>query len=228
MSKCLDPKIAGLLHGYELDGLLEDEVELVEIHLLKCEHCFNELMSFERETALLTSDDDVRVQIREAAEEENSEPVSFLRRLWRYIWPEAPVVFRPVLAYLIILLMIFPVYHWIEHSREERIRPVQTIGLFPDRSSADDAFKISLGDDGLLSFVLRGASADESYRVVIQSDDGRVIFRDNAFNGFDEYETGRLLLPLSKMISGTYWLIITDLGAGSTPVSRRYSFSIQE
>jgi len=218
-----------LLHAYELGGLHEDELELVEIHLLKCDYCFNELMSFERESALLTSDEDVKARIGEVAEEEQSLSASSFTRFWRYIWPDTPVIFRPALAYLLILLLIFPVYRWVELLTKERIRPVQTIGLFPDRSSADDdAFKISLGEDGLLTFVFRDAVVGENYRVVIHSVDGKVVFRDDDFNSFDEYETGRLLLPLSRMITGTYWLMITDVRADSTSVIRKYSFSIQE
>lgn len=229
MSKCKDPDLGALLHAYELDALSEEDTESFEIHLLKCEHCFNQLKNFEQEATLLSSDNEVRQVIRNAATEKYPQSESFLRRLWRYLWPETPLVFKPALAYLVILLMILPAYYGLRKSPEGRIKPVyQTINLFPDRSTAEDVFKISVGGNGVLSFVFRGAVTGESYQLVIESEDGRVVFRNDTFNNFDEYETGRLFLPLGKMKPGSYRLVITDPRA-EPPLNRQeYSFTIEK
>ena len=228
MSKCKDSDLGNLLHAYELNVLSEEDIERFEIHLMECEHCFNQLKNFEQEATLLSSDDEVRELVREVSREEYPESESFLKRIWRYLWPETPLFFKPALAYLLILLMILPVYHGLKKLTENEIRPVQAISLFPDRSTAEEVFKISVGGDGLISFVFRGAVAGESYRVVIESEDGREIFRDDAFINFDEYETGQVLLPLAKMKPGSYRLVITDPRA-EPPLNRQeYIFRIEK
>lgn len=228
MSKCKDSDLGGLLHAYELNALSQEEAERFETHLLECEHCFNQLKSFEQEAVLLSSNDEVKQLIREAAMEESPQAESLLKKFWRYLWPEIPFFFKPALAYLLILLLILPAYRGLKKLTKDQIRPVQIISLFPDRSIPEDVFEISVGDDGLLSFVFRGAVAGEGYRVVIESQDGTVVFRDDAFGSFDQYGTGRLLLPLSKMRPGEYRLVITEPD-GETPFNRQeYSFRIEK
>jgi hypothetical protein len=228
MSKCKDSDLGQLLHAYELNALSQEDSERFETHLLGCEHCFSQLKSFEQEAALLTSDDEVKQLIGEAAAEESPQEESLLKKFWRYLWPETPVVFKPAMAYLLILLMILPAYHGLRKLTKDQIRPVQIISLFPDRSIPEDVFKISAGGDGLLSFVFRGAVAGEDYHLLIESQDGRVVFQDDAFSSFDQYGTGRLLLPLSKMRPGEYRLVIIEPDV-ETPFNRQeYSFRIEK
>lgn len=228
MSKCKDPKLGALLHAYELNALSEEDTEKVEIHLLGCEHCFDRLNNFELEAVLLSSNHEVKELITEAAREEHPRSESLLKRLWRYVWPETPFVFKPALAYLLILLMILPAYHGLKRLANDRITPVQTISLFPDRSPDEDVFKISVGDHGLLRFVFRGAVAGQAYEVTIESEDGAVVFRDSAFDGFDEYGAGQLLLPLARMNPGNYRLVITDPRAEAPLNGREYGFGIEK
>lgn len=228
MSRCKDPKLGALLHAYELNALSEEDTEKVEIHLLGCEHCFRQLTDFERETTLLSSDHEVREIIAEAAGEEYPRSESLLKRFWRHVWPETPFVFKPALAYLLILLMILPAYRGLKRLASDRIRPVQTVNLVPDRSSSGDVFKISAGSDGLLRFVFRRAVDGQAYELTIESEDGAVVFRDAAFVGFDEYGVGQLLLPITGMNPGNYRLVINDPRA-ELPLSRReYSFTIEK
>jgi hypothetical protein len=228
MSKCKDPKLGALLHAYELNALSEEDTERIEIHLLECEHCFNQLNSFEQEAALLRSDDEVKELITEAARERHPQTESLLKRFWRYVWPETPLVLKPALAYLLILLMILPAYHGVKELTEDKIRRVQTINLLPDRSPQGDAFKTSVGSDGLLRFVFRGATAGQAYDLTIESEDGTVIFRDKAFDSFDEYGAGQLLVPLASMKPGNYRLVIIDPRAEAPLNKQEYSFGIEK
>jgi Asp-tRNA(Asn)/Glu-tRNA(Gln) amidotransferase C subunit len=228
MSKCKDSNLGELLHAYELNALSEEDTERFETHLLECEHCFNQLKNFEQEAVLLSSDDEVKKIIREAVVEEFPRSESFLKRLWRYIWPETPLVFKPVLAYIVILLMILPAYYGLKRSPEQRIMSVQQISLIPDRSGEESLFKVSAGGRGLIRFVFREAIAGEKYHVVIQSEDGRVIFQDDSFDKFDEYGTGLLSLPLAKAKPGSYRLLITDPLAEPPLNKQEYSFSIEK
>jgi len=228
MSKCTDPKTGEFLHAYELNALSEEDTERFETHLLECEHCFEQLKSFEREANLLVSDQAVKKLIKKSVVEESQESESFLKKLWRYIWPDTPFIFKPVLAYLLILLLIIPTYYGLRKVTETEIRPVQNISLTPFRSAGEDVFKISLGKDGLINFVFEGAVVGKSYQVIIKSEDGRLIFRENAFNTFDEYGHGRLLLPLTKMKPGDYRLTITDPRAKPSLNQREYTFRIEK
>jgi hypothetical protein len=232
MSKCTNPKLGDLLHVYELNALSEEDIERFEIHLLECEYCFEQLKSFERQANLLASDEEVKELIRESTMEEYAQPESFLKKLWRYIWPETPLLFKPALAYLLILLLILPAYYGLrkvtETGTETEIGPVQNISLTPLRSMGEDVFKISLGKDGLINFVFEGAITGKSYQVIIKSIDGKVVYQDDAFKEFDEYRMGRLLLPLNKMKMGDYQLIITD-PQREPPLNRQeYSFRIEK
>jgi len=228
MFQCKDPKLGALLHAYELDALSEEDTERVEIHLLECEHCFEQLTNFERETTLLSTDHEVREVIAEAAGEEYSRSESLLKRFWRHVWPETPFVSKPALAYLLILLMILPAYHGLKRLANDRIRTVQTISLFPDRSPDGDVFKISAGNEGLLRFVFRGAVAGRTYELTIESEDGAVVFRDEAFDGFDEYGAGQLLLPLARMKPGNYRLVISGPRAEPPLSGQEYRFGIEK
>lgn len=228
MSKCNDPDLGALLHAYELNVLSEEDSERFETHLMECEHCFNQLKSFERGAALLSSDDEVKKLIKEAVREEYPQSESLLKRLWRCIWPETPFVFKPALAYIVILLMILPAYYGLKRSPERSIMRVQQISLIPHRSGAESVFKISAGGDGLIRFVFRGAIPGENYHVLIQSENGRVIFQDDSFDEFDEYGAGLLSLSLTKLKPGSYKLVITDPRADPPLNRQEYSFIIEK
>jgi len=231
MSKCTNSDIGALLHAYELNALSEENTECFETHLLECKHCFEQLKSFEREANLLVSDQKVKELIRKSVVEESQESESFLKKLWRFIWPDTLLIFKPALAYLLILILIFPTYYGLRKVAETEtgteIRPVQIINLTPFRSAGEGVFKISLGKDGLISFVFEGAVVGKSYQVLIKSEDDRVIFQDDVFNTFDEYANGRLLLPLAKMKPGDYRLTITDPQADAPLNKREYTFRIE-
>jgi hypothetical protein len=184
------------------------------------------LESFEERASLLASSVKVKEIVGESVRRKVTEE-PFIVRLRNLIWPKAPFILRPAVAYLLILLMIVPAYQGLMVFTDEQIRPVQTVHLLPGRSTADNALKVSSGSDGLLSFVLRGAIAGESYRVMILAEGDEVVFRDDAFKGFDEYETGRLLLPIAELAPGAYRLVITDPRAEPSIGRTEYSFRIE-
>ena len=229
MSKCTNPEAGDLLHAYELNALSEEDTERFEIHLLECEHCFEQLKSFEREASLLTTDEGVKELIGEFATEGYPQAESFLKKLWRYIWPETPLLFKPALAYLLILLLIIPAYRGLMRLTKDSIRPVdQTILLTPLRSTEEATFEIGRGGDGEISFVFEDAVAGQSYQVAIESEDGRVVYKNDTFREFDAHKTGRLILPLVKMKPGGYRLVISDPRA-EPPLNRKeYNFRIEK
>lgn len=180
-SKCTDPELGVLLHAYELNILSDEDTERFEIHLLECEYCFEQIKDFESEAGLLSSDEEVKKLIQECSQEEYPQSESFLRKLWHHLWPEVPWIFKPALAYLLILVMILPAYWGLREvtksGTETQIGLVQNISLTPFRSTGEDVFKISLGKDGLISFVFTDAIAEVSYQIIIESEGGMLFIR---------------------------------------------------
>ncbi len=228
MTACKDKNLGTLLHAYELDALPDEDIEMFEIHLLTCESCYEQVRSFERESSFLRSEDFVQEAIGGDTGIEVMKSSSLFNKLLHYLWPRTPFVFRPAIAYLLVLLLILPAYFGLQSIKRDDIRPVRTVDLIPERSNSGNFISISDKKDGLISFVLRGAVPGRPYRVRIESETGQVLFSNEAFTDFDEYETGRLLLPVSMMIPGDYRLVITDLQITPLSLNKEYRFSIVE
>ncbi|HUV29706.1 MAG TPA: zf-HC2 domain-containing protein [Acidobacteriota bacterium] len=224
--KCTDPEAGALVHAWELGALPDEDAERFEIHLLRCPSCFATVQRFERQATLLREDADIRSQVQSAVVGETGQ-ASVARRLRDYLWPGTPLVFRPALALVVIMLLIYPAYRGIQRLAGGDIEEVQMIHLFPSRAASDAVFRAGPGTDGVISFVFRGAVPGQSYRVTVAMEDGAVLWRDNSYASFDEYETGRLLLPASLMQPGRYEVRITDPD-GSPPANEQtYTFTIE-
>ncbi len=227
MSSCKEPSLGALLHAYELNALSEEDVARFEIHMLQCDHCFSEVEQFTRESSLLSSDEAVMELVRDVVGTVVGRE-SLAGRLWRHLWPQAPLVFRPALSYLVILLMLVPAYYGLRKTDPRgEIRTVQSIDLFPDRSSVEETLIVTTGGDGLVNFLFRDAKPGRKYRVVVESESGRIVFRDDGYSGFDRYGIGRLVLPISRMEAGTYSLTVTDPDAAPPGGKQEYRFRIE-
>ncbi|UCG60433.1 MAG: zf-HC2 domain-containing protein [Candidatus Zixiibacteriota bacterium] len=206
--KCSDSAIGELRHAYELGALSVEDTEKFEIHLLSCESCYEEVARFDQASTLLRTDMDVRREARMAAEAKERQP-SLVTNLLRYLWPETPLVFRPAVAFFLLALMIYPAYQGMKDGDSE-LRQIQSISLIPSRSIATAVFNEASDHDGLISFVFPGAEVGKKYRLVIEDTDGTEVMSIDNFTGFDEYETGRIVVPLGRMSKGTYRLVISD------------------
>jgi hypothetical protein len=224
MSRCTASEIGTLLHAYELNQLSEKDVELFEVHLLECDYCFGEADRFSGVSSLIVANKDVRKSIIESTYEIPAGK-SFLSRALSHLWPDTALVFKPAIAYIAIALLAYPAYLGLRGTDRGQIRQLQILNLIPERSAA--VATAAADSDILLTFVFYGAEPGKDYRLRIESDDNVIIFQQNDFRGFDNYETGRLLLPANKMIPGGYSLIIED-PEGEPPFNKmEYSFSIE-
>ena len=215
------------MHGYEIGILSEEECEQFEIHLLECERCHDLLNSFERQTSLLRTSRRVKAFIDETLSEESGakSPVS---RIWKHLWPKVPFVLRPAVAYLLILLLAIPAYQGLRKPVVLTVREFkQTIHLSPTRA-ATRPLKKSSSDNVLLTFQFDGYRSGGTYQIVIESEDGVVIYGNNEFSSFDEREIGSLSLAISEMKPGRYRLIISHPRSDPALVSQEYLFSIEE
>jgi hypothetical protein len=227
MPECTNPAEGALLHAYELHGLSEDDTKRFELHMMRCDYCLNEVRTFQETADCIVSDPDVREIIQDSATKV-SETRSRATQYLRYLWPETPLVFRPALIYLVILLMIVPAYWGLRNLGSGRIRTIQTIELFPDRSTGKDVFQLHEGGEGLIGFLYRDAVPGEAYHVVIETDEGEMVFSDDSYDAFNEFGVGHLAVSLSEMKPGRYRLTITDPRAEPPLNSQEYRFKIEE
>ncbi len=222
MTTCQDPKIGKLLHAYEVDGLSDEATQQFEIHLLVCAACFETIARSEAVSELLRHDPEAHGIVSEAAE---SRPAPG-RGIKRLLWPDVPLVFRPALLYIIILLAIVFAWPWGTNMEKHAVTKIQSLTLIPNRSAANEAI-LRIGQDAVITFVYRGALPGKNYRVVVQSDDGRLVYSDGSFDGFDRYETGQILFPAEQMRPGEYQLEISDPGGQSSQDRQIYRFRIE-
>ena len=227
MSKCTNREVGNLLHGYEIGVLLEKECEQFELHLLECVHCHDLLKSFDRHASLLKTGARVKAFIDETLSQEAGTE-SLVGRIWQHLWPKVPFVFRPAVAYLLLVLLVIPAYQGLRKPGKPTISEFrQTIHLSPTRAPAM-SLKKGASDYALLTFQFDRYRTGGIYQVVIESEDGVVIYSNNEFSSFDEREIGSLNLALSEMKPGKYRLIVFDPQSDSARVLQQYLFSIEE
>jgi hypothetical protein len=227
VAECTNRDIGDLLHAYEIGILSEEEVERFEKHLLECEYCNDLLNSFEREARLLTASERVKAAADSAlSEETGTEPL--IRRIWKHLWPNAPLMLRPAVAYLLVVVLAVPAYYGLRRSEKQMVSEfTQTVHLSPTRA-ATRTLKKDTGDNALLTFQFEGYRPGEAYGVTIESEDGTVIYRNNRFSSFDERDRGSLNLEISTMQSGRYRLIIGYPPCDSASLIQQYLFSVEE
>lgn len=223
--RCINPEVGRLLHSYELGLLTSEEDERFERHLLSCDHCHTELHRFETHAKLLRSHQAVR---REVAAPD-AVATSFGSRLRHWLWPDAPLLFRPAITLLLVVVLMYPAWLGIHGiSRGGRIAPVYEISLLPVRGAGSDIFTVPAERDLVLEFVCYGCNVGEPYRVDIADAEGNLLHRTDGFDGFDEFEMGRLLLPAHLVSPGRYILTVSDLSTTPPADRQQYVFRIVE
>lgn len=226
MSRCTEQKLGDMLHAYELNQLDPNSREQFEIHLLECEHCFNEVAEFENIATIMTHDSEVKETIAtELATDSEISKISIWQRVWQLLWPETSFVLKPIVVYFVVVLMVYPAYLGIRGTTDNNIRQVVTLNLVPNRSSS--AIAVQSGNDILLTFVFSGAVPGKPYSIEMKSSGGEVIYRYDQYKGFDKYGLGRLIIPEEKISRGEYTLIIRDLNLGSNIPAQSYNFKIE-
>lgn len=207
--KCTDSTIGELRHAYEIGALSVEDTEKFEIHMLECEACYEEVSQFDDAAELMRSDVEIRREVRQAADAGETRP-SLVSTLIKYLWPETPLVFKPAVAFFALALLVYPAYRGMQGSGDSGLREIQSVSLLPNRSLSNASFLASPGQDGLISFVFPGAEVGMEYRLVIESSDGDEVMSIDSFTGFDQYETGRIVVPLGRLDDGSYRLVISD------------------
>ncbi len=226
MTKCIDKSLGDLLPAYELDALSEADEKRLEIHIMQCEHCLNEVSTFERYAGVLRDSGKIKeAMVRHARVAEDVVPG---KTLLRYLWPDAPLIFRPALSILLVLLMVVPtlVGFGVFTFDGENIRPLQMIRLIPTRSAGASTLSIGSGLDAAISFAAPDYAPGMLYDVTVVDDQGEEVIRLDSLGSIDERGMGQIVFPHRAMKPGSYQLIATVSGAESAAGEHKYSFEI--
>ncbi len=226
MDKCYDPQIGKMLHAYEMGILPEEAAEQFEMHLMDCQYCYSQLESFDDGASLLSEDKDIR-QLLQKESLDGSDSKTWMQRIWSHLWPQAPLVFKPAVAYFILLALAIPIITGIFNNSGNHIQPLQSITLVANRSSAANTFSITEESSGLINFEFPRADTGTEYQVIIINEQGNEVYRDDQVRQLDEFGIGQLYIPLHKMRPGLFQLIVTSKGKESPINERVYNFTIE-
>nr|MBN2278292.1 zf-HC2 domain-containing protein [candidate division Zixibacteria bacterium] len=220
---CTDPETGRLLHAYELGLLSEEERDRFETHLIGCRFCHDQLVRFAPRGVLLKANDKVAETTRRILQEDHL-PAG--RRLWKHLWPDRPIILRPLISLIIILLLLWPAYRGLFQNPAEDARPVKEITLIQTRSNQVISFRLKADQNAILAFRYPEGEPGQTHSIRLTKEDSTVIFNSDTFDSFDNFETGRLLLPGGIITPGEYILSVRKSGRPqNSPV--RYYFRIE-
>jgi hypothetical protein len=213
MSRCIDPDLGALLQPYELHALSDEDTERFRIHLLECQYCFEQFKNFQLESGLLRSDQEVREQVRRAATRSGAKSESHFALLWRMLWPKVPLPLKPVLLYVLLLLLVVPAYRGMVVLVKKEPKYLATVKLPKLRS---EAYTIAIEPGVEYTFVdllekhIRGDTLD----VRIEELDGGLIWQRSTSASVGLDRSVLFTLPQAKLRSRLYKLKICDHQTG--------------
>jgi len=204
VNRCIDHNIGDLLHAFELDQLDSEQQDAFELHLLSCDQCFEQVSKFEGVASLLRSDADVQELVRSAATapEAETEHESLWSRLLDALWPSTNFLLKPVVSYLIVILLAFPAYVGLRHVKDRPVQGVQSLLLVGTRSLGDH--KVIAGQPLVIMFRIDGAREGSHFRVNVRTDQNVSIYDDDQFDDINEREMATLLLTSGSLAPGRY------------------------
>lgn len=204
MPQCTEPNLGVLIHAYELRCIADDDLERFELHLLKCDHCFREVTALQQQTYAMRRHPAI---IELAGQVSDPQRPAWWRRVWRMLWPDTLLILRPGVAVALILLLIYPAWLGLRPSSSPSVSKLDSVWLLPTRSTA---IKIKIDRDIVLSFVVEDAEPGKNYILEMTDNSGALLYRDPAFDGFDDYQTGHLLIKANSFKPGRIQFLIKD------------------
>ncbi len=225
--QCNAPELGAMLHAYELGALSEEDTERFELHTMTCEFCFGEVASLEEHSIVLQNSDSVQQLVARTAPETDRSRSS---GLLRYLWPDAPMIFRPAVTLLLVVLMAIPAYLGLRvlTSDSPEIRSLQAIRLTSTRSVGRNILSIGSGLDGAIGFAVPECAENQPYEVAVTDEQDAVIVHLDACTMIDERGMGEIVFPHNLMKVGTFHLAVTCSDSGSDTDALEYTFVIKE
>lgn len=204
MIKCTALEAGKLIHSYELDQLSKEDVECFETHLLECDFCSERVERLDRLMKLLTADGDVAKVLADLASEAE-QGKSLWHKMKSHLWPTATFVFKPAIAYLFVLLLLYPAYLGLKNANSVRPHSIHSITLTRTRAMTRT---VNANEDVLVSFQVSGAWPGEPLQLLVKRENGEIVYENESYAELDEYAVGRILFPAGSLASGTYELSI--------------------
>lgn len=233
MRECVDPEVGAMLFAFELGNLPEDDLERFEAHVLECDYCLSQLQSFEREGKLLATDQPLRKEVVRAVLGRQGRD-SWLATLWAYLWPSVPFVFRPAVAYVVVVLLCISLLIpgtpgiWRARTGVDPIQPTHLLVLESDRAADETTVQITSDAPVALSFYFAGATAEDYYTVVLETGDGAAVATWESFRSFNDKGFGTVTLHPGSLPPGTYRLAVIDPRGSPPSNTRQYAFRMVE
>ncbi len=227
MIHCNDKDLGALLPAYELGALSAEDEKRLEIHLMQCEHCLNKVVAFEPSAGVIRNSAKIKeAMIRHTVPTQND---TIAKRLIRYLWPDTPLIFKPALSIMLVLLMAVPAIVGLRILTQETgdVRPVQMIRLIPNRATVTNKLFIESGLDAAISFAVPDYLPGRLYDLAVIDDQGGEVVRLNSFGSIDERGMGQIIIPHRAMKPGSYLLIVTCSGSDPPACEIKYTFIIE-
>lgn len=227
MDRCIEPSFENMLHAYELGILSETDRETLELHMMKCDHCFSESLNFKKPAELLREDKDIKGEIKRI-DSKKPHKTSTLASMIYWLWPEKPkfVLLKPAIILGLILIISYPAYKTFL-EKDASMRPVRVLNLYPFRGGQQNVARLDKNDQIVINFVCESAVPGQSYRVTIEGEEGTITFADDRFTGFNASGMGSIRIPGNDFRKGRYSLAVTDMSDEKPVVLQEYYFRVE-
>jgi hypothetical protein len=235
MSDCKNIRIGAMLHAYELKALPDDDRDQLEIHLLECDHCFEELASFKIQASLLLEDSEIKRKIR-ASLDQSGNGESFKSKMWKYLWPKVPFAFRPLLLFIGLFILLIPATIGIYSVNNNTlgIQPSiefgkpQKITLLSSRSVDDSVLYLRGFDPAIINFYFPEAVEGLIYEAQIYYVNNDSFIGKIDYNWDKKTDMGTIIIPLQGKLPGRYRLDVIDMQSGVPEKIKSFEFEISE
>lgn len=204
-NECTNRSIGLHLHAYEISALNEEMTEEFEIHLISCPYCFEAVSNFDSSIEALKSIEFSKQHTRKV-----------------HFWKQYPI--HTAIVALFFVIMIYPTVIGIKSILTSKVEPLESITLVPVRS-ADKEYTLSHDNDLVLSLVYTDSKPNYNYTIEIYKNDNHLL-TFKSFDDFDQYHTGRLLIPKETLVSGNYLCILKDNENEDGKILQQYTFRI--
>ena len=154
---------------------------------MECDYCHEELKALRREAPYLSSNEEVLALAAQHITAGNADK-SFSRRLWEYLWPQVPLLFRPAISYLAVLALVL-VGPWIARlTMQPTASPAAPMVALSAHRGANHVEELSkeAGRSYNVGFHVPRTEANLIYSVVIRRVGGETVKR---FDQFTEYSS---------------------------------------
>jgi hypothetical protein len=197
-----------MLHAYEIGMLSEEDASRFEIHIIECESCREQVRRFSGGSALLRHDDEF-TQIARNAVRKSVQEGGLLKRIVSTLGSRSSWLRKPVLAYVLALLLAYPAYLGLRPDQAV-ISPSTVIILDDMRSLSMPKFKSEDGATLVVDAIFKRAKGhDRAFMIsIVHEEDGKVVYTDDFT--FSTANRNAVEIPGGTLAPGKYELRLVD------------------